>query len=39
MGAIKVSDTKPSAGPVLLVVEQTTMPDAQFAPKFQVLSV
>ena len=37
MGAIKVSDTKPSAGPVLLVVEKTTMPDAQFALKFQVL--
>ena len=37
MGAIKVSATKPSVGPVLLVVEQTTMPDAQFALKFQVL--
>ena len=37
MGAIKVSDTKPSAGPVLLVVEKTTMPDRQFALKFQVL--
>ena len=37
MGAIKVSDTKPSAGPVLLVVEKTTMPDGQFALKFQVL--
>lgn len=37
MGAIKVSDTKPSAGPVLLAVEKTTMPDGQFALKFQVL--
>ena len=37
MGAIKVSATKPSAGPVLLVVEKTTMPDGQFALKFQVL--
>ena len=37
MGAIKVSDTKPAAGPVLLVVEKTTMPDNQFALKFQVL--
>ena len=37
MGAIKVSATKPSAGPVLLVVEKTTMPDRQFALKFQVL--
>ena len=36
-GAIKVSATKPSAGPVLLVVEKTTMPDGQFALKFQVL--
>lgn len=36
-GAILVTDTKPSAGPVLLVVEPTTMPDGQFALKFQVL--
>ena len=36
-GAIQVTDTKPSAGPVLLVVEATTMPDNQFALKFQVL--
>ena len=36
-GAIKVSATKPSVGPVLLVVEKTTMPDGQFALKFQVL--
>ena len=37
MGAIKVSATAPSAGPVLLAVEKTTMPDGQFALKFQVL--
>ena len=36
-GAIKVSATKPTAGPVLLAVEKTTMPDGQFALKFQVL--
>ena len=35
-GAIKVSATAPQAGPVLLVVEKTTMPDGQFALKFQV---
>ena len=37
-GAIKVSATKPTAGPVLLAVEKTTMPDGQFAAKFQVLT-
>ena len=37
-GAIKVTDTKPTAGPVLLAVEKTTMPDGQFAIKFQVLT-
>jgi hypothetical protein len=37
-GAIKVSATKPSVGPVLLAVEDTTMPDGQFAIKFQVLN-
>ena len=37
-GAIKVSATKPVAGPVLLAVEKTTMPDGQFAIKFQVLT-
>ena len=37
-GAIKLSATKPSVGPALLVVEKTTMPDGQFAAKFQVLS-
>ena len=36
MGAIKVSATAPTAGPVLLAVEKTTMPDGQFALKFQV---
>ena len=42
MGAIKVSATKPEAGPVLLAVRGTgagTMPDGQFGMKFQVLSV
>ena len=36
-GAIAVSATKPTAGPVLLAVEKTTMPDGQLAMKFQVL--
>ena len=36
-GAILVSATAPQAGPVLKVVEKTTMPDGQFALKFQVL--
>ena len=35
-GAIKLSATEPTAGPVLLAVEKTTMPDGQFAIKFQV---
>lgn len=35
-GAIKLSATEPAAGPVLLAVEKTTMPDGQFAIKFQV---
>lgn len=39
LGAIKVTKTKPSAGPVLQAVEKTTMPDGQFALKFQVLTV
>ena len=38
-GAIALSDAAPEAGPVLKVVEKTTMPDGQFALKFQVLSV
>ena len=37
-GAINVSATAPTAGPVLLAVEKTTMPDGQFAIKFQVLT-
>lgn len=37
-GAIAVSATKPSAGPVLKVVEATTMPDGTFGIKFQVLT-
>lgn len=36
-GAILIADSKPSAGPVLMAVEKTTMPDGQFAIKFQVL--
>ena len=36
-GAILVTKTKPQAGPILKVVEGTTMPDGQFALKFQVL--
>ena len=38
-GAIKVGTTKPQAGPVLKVVEYTTMPDGTKGIKFQVLSV
>lgn len=38
-GSIAVSATKPSAGPVLLVVAATTMPDGQFGIKFQALTV
>lgn len=37
-GAILITKTKPQAGPVLKAVEVTTMPDGQFAFKFQVLS-
>ena len=36
-GAILLVKTAPEAGPVLKVVEKTTMPDGQFAFKFQVL--
>ena len=42
MGAIKVSATKPTEGPVLLAVRGTgagSMPDGQFAIKFQVVAV
>lgn len=35
VGAIKVSATKPTYGPVLLVLKKTTMPDGQVAVKFQ----
>jgi hypothetical protein len=35
-GAIAVSTTEPTVGPVLLAVQGTTMPDGQFAIKFQV---
>jgi hypothetical protein len=38
VGAIKISKTAPTVGPKLLAVEKTTMPDGQFAFKFQVLS-
>lgn len=38
-GTILVSATKPTVGPVLQVVEGTTMPDGQFGIKFQVISV
>ena len=37
-GAIAVSATAPEAGPVLKVVEATTMPDGTFGLKFQVLT-
>jgi hypothetical protein len=40
IGAIKVSATKPTEGPVLLAVKGTgagSMPDGQFAIKFQVV--
>lgn len=36
IGAIKLSDTAPQAGPVLRVVKKTTMPDGTFGLKFQV---
>ena len=36
-GAIAVSATAPEEGPVLKVVEATTMPDGSFGIKFQVL--
>ncbi len=37
-GAIKVSATKPTVGPVLKAVEYTTMPDGTVGIKFQVLA-
>lgn len=36
-GSILLSETKPSAGPVLLATKATTMPDGQFGVKFQVI--
>ena len=42
MGAIKVSATEPTEGPVLMVVRGTgagSMPDGQFGIKFQVVAV
>ena len=40
IGAIKLSATKPTVGPVLLVIDgTTTMPDGQKGIKFQVLTV
>lgn len=42
IGAIKVSTSKPTEGPVLLAVKGTgagSMPDGQFAIKFQVVAV
>ena len=38
LGAVQLSATKPTFGPVLKAVEKTTMPDGQFAIKFQVLT-
>lgn len=39
LGAILVSTSAPTVGPVLKVVKKTTMPDGTNALKFQVLSV
>lgn len=36
IGAIKLSATKPTVGPVLKVTKATTMPDGQYAVEFQV---
>ena len=36
IGAIKLSATEPTDGPVLRVVKKTTMPDGTFGLKFQV---
>ena len=36
VGAIKVSATAPTTGPVLRVAKATTMPDGQYAVEFQV---
>lgn len=37
-GAIAISTTKPTYGPVLLVVKKTTMPDSKLGIKFQVIA-
>lgn len=37
-GAIKITATKPTAGPVLKVTKVTTMPDGAFGLKFQVFA-
>lgn len=37
-GAIKLTATKPTVGPVLRVVKKYTMPDGQFGVKLQVIS-
>lgn len=37
IGAMKLTKTEPTFGPVLKVVEKTTMPDGQFAVKVQVI--
>ena len=37
-GAIKLTATKPSNGPVLIVIKKTTMPDGQLAVKLQVIA-
>lgn len=39
IGAIKLSATEPSVGPVLMVTKPFTMPDGQYAVQLQVLKV
>lgn len=38
LGAIKLTKTRPTTGPVLRVVKKTTMPDGQLAVKLQVIA-
>lgn len=38
IGAIQITATKPTGGPVLKVTKVTTMPDGQFGLKFQVFA-
>lgn len=38
LGAIKLTKTKPSDGPVLRVIKKTTMPDGQLAVKLQAIA-